>query len=327
MLEPTAPRIFTLSPCEEREKRVSKTILIGTRGSQLATTQSGMMRDQLAAHWGDAIDVRLEIISTKGDVNQQSLSQIGGQGVFTREIERALLDARVQLAVHSLKDLPTEMDPRLQLSAIPVREDTRDVLVTANGGGLEDLPDGARVGTGSTRRQAQLLALRPDLQFADLRGNVDTRLSKVTEGDLDAVVLAAAGLHRLGHGDKISAYLDSLLMLPAPGQGALGLQTLITDTDAHHHVQALDDAATHAGVTAERAFLASLGGGCRAPIAAWGRMNGAQLQLDGTVLSADGSQVCRAVVSGAPEEADDLGRRLGEQLKAEGAAALLADFV
>lgn len=304
---------------------MSTTILIGTRGSQLATTQSGMVRDHLSSHWGDAIDVRLEIISTKGDVDRQSLSQIGGQGVFTREIERALLDGRVQLAVHSLKDLPTQMDERLQLSAIPLREDTRDVLVTANGGGLDELPDGAQVGTGSTRRQAQLLALRPDLQFADLRGNVDTRLAKVTDGELDAVVLAAAGLHRLGHTDKISAYLDAHAVLPAPGQGALGLQTLISDSTAHHHVSALDDAATHAGVTAERAFLASLGGGCRAPIAAWGRMDGDQLLLEGSVLSADGVRSCRGTVTGAPTEAAALGLRLGEQLKSEGAATLLAE--
>lgn len=304
---------------------MSTKILIGTRGSQLATTQSGMVRDHLAAHWQQEIDVQLEIISTRGDVDRQSLSQIGGQGVFTREIERALLAGQVQLAVHSLKDLPTEMDERLRLSAIPTREDTRDVLVTADGGGLEQLPDGARVGTGSTRRQAQLLALRADLRFSDLRGNVDTRLRKVSEGELDAVVLAAAGLHRLGYSDRISAYLDPMQVLPAPGQGALGLQTLVSDTESHRIVAALDHDETHAGVTAERAFLASLGGGCRAPIAAWGRMSGDKLQIDGTVLSADGTTACHGVVSGSPAEAADLGVQLGDKLKAEGAASLLAD--
>jgi hydroxymethylbilane synthase len=304
---------------------VATEFLIGTRGSQLATTQSGMVRDQLAAHWQNEIDPRLEIISTKGDVDSTSLSQIGGQGVFTREIERALLDSRVQLAVHSLKDLPTDMDERLQLSAIPVREDIRDVLVTADGGGLDQLPDGARIGTGSSRRQAQLLAIRPDLQFADLRGNVDTRLGKVTHGELDAVVLAAAGLHRLGHGDRISCYLDPNQILPAPGQGALGLQTLKSDSVAHRLLSALNDPATHTSVTAERAFLASLGGGCRAPIAAWARMEGEQLRLDGAVLSLDGATVCRGTLAGNSEDATRLGAQLGEQLKAEGALALMAD--
>lgn len=299
--------------------------LIGTRGSQLATTQSGMVRDQLAAHWQNEIDPRLEIISTKGDVDTTSLSQIGGQGVFTREIETALLDGRVQLAVHSLKDLPTDMDLRLQLSAIPVREDIRDVLVTADGGGLDQLPDGARIGTGSSRRQAQLLARRPDLQFVDLRGNVDTRLGKITDGELDAVVLAAAGLHRLGHEDRISCYLDPNQVLPAPGQGALGLQTLASDSEAHRLLSALNDPASHSSVTAERAFLASLGGGCRAPIAAWARMEGDELRLDGAVLSLDGSTVCRGALTGSSEDAVRLGAQLGEQLMAEGALALMAD--
>jgi hydroxymethylbilane synthase len=304
---------------------VATEFLIGTRGSQLATTQSGMVGDQLAAHWQNEIDPRLEIISTKGDVDTASLSQIGGQGVFTREIETALLDGRVQLAVHSLKDLPTDMDLRLQLSAIPVREDIRDVLVTADGGGLDQLPDRARIGTGSSRRQAQLLARRPDLQFVDLRGNVDTRLGKITAGELDAVVLAAAGLHRLGHEDRISCYLDPNQVLPAPGQGALGLQTLVSDAAADRLVSTLNDPASHTSVTAERAFLASLGGGCRAPIAAWARMEGDELRLDGAVLSLDGSTVCRGTLTGSSADAVRLGAQLGEQLMAEGALALMAD--
>jgi hydroxymethylbilane synthase len=306
---------------------MSTPIIIGTRGSKLATTQTGMVRDALQQHWGDAVDVRLEIISTRGDVDRQSLSLIGGQGVFTREIERALLDGSIDLAVHSLKDLPTEMDGDLMLAAIPEREDVRDVLITQNGEGLEQLPEKARVGTGSARRQAQLAVQRPDLQFIDLRGNVDTRMRKVHDGDADAVVLAAAGLRRLGLQEQISQYLDVLVMLPAPGQGALGLQMRADATDKHTFVAALDDDAAHASITAERAFLASLGGGCRAPIAAWARPDSSgNLQGDGLVLRPDGTDLCKASVSAAFADAQKLGEQLGQSVRDSGAAAILADY-
>ena len=301
-------------------------IVIGTRGSQLATTQTEMVRAALEKRWGDAIDVRLEIISTRGDVDQQSLRLIGGQGIFTREIERTVLDGTVDLAVHSLKDLPTETDDDLMLAAIPPREDVRDVLVTRDGGGLEQLPEGARIGTGSARRQSQLAMQRPDLQFLDLRGNVDTRLRKVHDGAADAVVLAAAGLHRLGLQDRISQYLDPLTILPSPGQGALGLQMRADAVEKQRFVAALDDAATHASVTAERSFLAALGGGCRAPIAAWARTADEVLLMDGVVLRTDGTDACRASRTGSLEDADRLGGELGDDIKAKGATAILADY-
>ena len=305
---------------------MSVSSVIGTRGSQLATTQSGTVRDALAARWGDAVEVRLEIISTRGDVDRQSLSQIGGQGVFTREIEAALTDGRIDLAVHSLKDLPTEMDAGLTLGAIPEREDVRDVLVTRDGVDLAGLPEGATVGTGSARRQAQLAQLRGDLRFVDLRGNVDTRMRKVTDGEADAVVLAAAGLRRLGLEDRISCFLDPLTVLPAPGQGALGLQLRADDAERRKLVAALDDAATHAAVTAERAFLAGLGGGCRAPIAAWGRPADGALRVDGVVLRPDGTDATRADVTGPVAEAEALGTELAERVKRGGAEAILSAY-
>ena len=301
-------------------------IIIGTRGSQLATTQTGMVKTALEQRWGAAIDVRLEIISTRGDVDRQSLREIGGQGIFTREIERALLEGTVDLAVHSLKDLPTEMDDALVLAAIPLREDVRDVLITSDGVSLEQLPKGARVGTGSARRQAQLALQRPDLCFVDLRGNVDTRMRKVQDGEADAVVLAAAGLRRLGLQDHISEYLDPLTMLPAPGQGALGLQMRADDTNKLDFVASLNDARTHAAVTAERAFLASLGGGCRAPIAAWAREEADVLRVDGVVLRPDGTGACRACRTGPLADAARLGTELGDDVKAGGAAAILAEY-
>lgn len=301
-------------------------IIIGTRGSQLATTQTGMVQASLQQRWSSAVDVQLQIISTRGDVDRQSLKLIGGQGIFTREIERALLEGAIDLAVHSLKDLPTETDGRLELVAIPAREDVRDVLVSQTGGDIDSLPQGARVGTGSARRQSQLAALRPDLRFVDLRGNVGTRLRKVHDGEADAVVLAAAGLHRLGLNDQISCYLDPMTMLPAPGQGALGLQMRTDADDKHDFVRALDDSWTHAAIVAERAFLASLGGGCRAPIAAWARQQGQLLIIDGIVLRPDGTDACRAQRSGAPADAAQLGSELGDDVKAAGAAAIVADY-
>ena len=195
-------------------------IVIGTRGSPLAMRQAGLVRDALAGRFGDELPAEVRVVRTRGDVDRRSLSQIGGQGVFTAELERALLDGRVDLAVHSLKDLPTTMDPRLRLAAVPEREDVRDVLVSRGGAGLEDLPEGAAVATGSARRRAQLAAARPDLTFVDLRGNVDTRLAKVAAGQVDAVVLAAAGLRRLGReaGDQLPSRPPHRAARPGPGR-------------------------------------------------------------------------------------------------------------
>jgi hydroxymethylbilane synthase len=303
------------------------TFVIGTRGSRLATTQSGLVRDLLAdLHAGDGLEVTLETIRTSGDVNRASLSEIGGQGVFTAEIERALLDGRIDLAVHSLKDLPTRTHEDLELVATPERADVRDVLVTREPvSGVEGLANGALLGTGSSRRMAQLAAVRPDLRFADIRGNVDTRLARVKGGDLDGVVLAAAGLHRLSRQDEISAYIDAEHMLPAPGQGALGLQMRRGDA-RQSLVEPLNHAATWAGVEAERSFLDALGGGCRAPIAAWGRLEGPDLHLEGAVAMPDGSRLCRAARRGDPSTAAALGSDLAAELRRQGAENILAQI-
>ena len=195
-------------------------LVIGTRGSPLAMRQAGLVRDALTARFGDELPTRVQVVRTQGDVDRRSLSKIGGQGVFTAGLERALLDGRVDLAVHSLKDLPTTMEPRLRLAAVPEREDVRDVLVSRGGAGLEDLPAGASVATGSARRRAQLSAVRPDLTFVDLRGNVDTRLAKVAAGEVDAVALAAAGLRRLGRegGDQLLSRPPHGAARPRPGR-------------------------------------------------------------------------------------------------------------
>ena len=307
------------------------TFIIGTRGSRLATTQSGLVRDLLAElHGRDGLEVILETIRTSGDVNRGSLSEIGGQGLFTAEIDRALLDGRIDLAVHSLKDLPTQTHADLQLVATPERADVRDVLVTRepvdgiHGDGINHLSEGALLGTGSPRRVAQLASVRPDLRFADIRGNVDTRLARVKKGgDLDGVVLAAAGLHRLSLQEEISAYLDTEHLLPAPGQGALGLQMRRGDARLSL-VEPLNHPATWAGVEAERSLLDALGGGCRAPIAAWGRLEGDRLRLDGAVALPDGSRLCRAALLGNPADAAVLGSDLAAELRRQGADDILA---
>ncbi len=298
-------------------------LVIGTRGSPLAMRQAGLVREALAASFGDDLPTQVRVVRTQGDVDRRSLAQIGGQGVFTAALERALLDGRVDLAVHSLKDLPTAMDPRLRLAAVPEREDVRDVLVSRGGAGLEDLPEGAAVATGSARRRAQLAAARPDLTFVDLRGNVDTRLARVAAGEVDAVVLAAAGLRRLGREEEISCHLDPLTVLPAPGQGALGLQMRADDGRAGL-VAALNHPPTQAAVTAERAFLAALGGGCGTPIAAWGRPEGGELRVDGAVLSPDGRDSTRDSVRGPLEAGERLGANLAERVKAAGGQAILS---
>ena len=305
-----------------------KELVIGTRGSKLALAQSEEMRRQLCARAGDERAVRLEVIQTTGDRSRDSLSEIGGRGLFTAELERALLDGRVDLAVHSLKDLPTDNPSGLELVATPPRADVRDVLVVrrdrmlSHEHALDSLPEGAVVGTGSARRRAQLQALRGDLKFADIRGNVDTRLRKVEMGEVDAIALAAAGLQRLGLLDRITGYLDTDLLLPAPGQGALGLQMRSGD-DRLSLVSSLNHEPTWAAAVAERSFLHALGGGCQAPIAAWGREISGELLLDGLISSLDGSDVRRQGTAGAPDSAEALGDKLAREMLAAGAGPLL----
>lgn len=300
-------------------------LVIGTRGSALAIAQSEWVAAALRrAAPGQA--VRLVRIRTTGDrLAEGPLAAAGGKGLFVKEIEEALLDGRIDLAVHSLKDVPAELPPGLTLGAFPEREDPRDVLVSNSGATLDRLPEGAVLGTGSLRRQAQVRGLRPDLKVLPIRGNVDTRLRKLEAGQVDAVILAAAGLKRLGLAGRVTEFLPADRMVPAIGQGALAIELPQRDlsSDVGAAVRALDHAATRAAVTAERAFLRRLGGDCHTPVAAHARFDGGRLALTGIVASPDGAQIVRGQVHGAPAEGEALGAALAEDLLARGARAIL----
>jgi hydroxymethylbilane synthase len=270
------------------------------------------------------VEIEMVYISTQGDVKAGPLGQIGGQGLFTKEIQRAILDHQIDLAVHSLKDLPTAVTEGLSLAAVPPRESTADVLVSNHARSLDQLPHGARVGTGSLRRKAQLLHVRPDLKVLEIRGNVDTRLRKLDEGQYDAIVLAEAGLKRLGLANRITFVLPRNIMLPAVGQGALGLETRADDAVTLALVEPLNDAATQAAVLAERSLLHALRGGCLAPVGAWGRVEGSVLALDGVVLSGDGQRKISGEAAGRPEEAVGIGQQVAEKLLAQGASEMIA---
>jgi hydroxymethylbilane synthase len=299
----------------------SATLRIGTRASQLALWQSDWVAGQLRAQ---GIAVEIVHITTQGDVTAGPLGQIGGQGLFTKEIQRALLDGRVDLAVHSLKDLPTEPVAGLTLGAVPPRAGAGDALVCKIADSIQNLPQGAKVGTGSARRKAQLLHARPDLVMAEIRGNLDTRLRKLDEGQYDALVLAEAGLGRLGWEHRITQIIPKTLMLPAVGQGALGLEIREDDETARAAVAPLDDPNTRSAVTAERAMLAALRGGCLAPVGAWGRCEKGRLRLDAVVLSPDGTQRLTALGEAIIGDAEQLGRQVAEELLRQGAAKLIA---
>lgn len=299
-----------------------KALRIGTRGSALALWQSRSVARALAQH--TAVEPELITIKTSGDKFQKlSFSQIGTKGVFIKELEDALLEGTIDLAVHSMKDVPTELPEGLTIAAIGKREDMRDALLSLHGGTLASLPPGARVGTSSLRRQSQLLAARPDLRMLELRGNVDTRIEKLKRGDYDAIVLAKAGLDRLGLSANISEVLPFETSLPAAGQGAIGIEARSNDVDTLRILAALEDEETRAAVTAERSALAGLGGGCQVPIGAWGRMENGKLLLDVVVLSADGSLRLAEKDSSLPADAEALGRRVAQKLRERGAAALL----
>ncbi len=273
---------------------------------------------------GIGVDVHLEIISTQGDVSTQPLSQVGGQGLFTKEIQRELLAGRVDIAVHSLKDLPTQAVPGLVLAAVPPRETTADVLVSQSGASFDQLPAGARVGTGSSRRAAQLRNWRSDIEVLQIRGNVDTRLAKLAAGDYDAIVLAAAGLTRLGLKDRITEVLPVERMLPAIGQGALGLECREDDSAARDALAQLNHPPSMAEVAAERSLLLTLLAGCLAPVAARGTAQNESLSLVAKVLSLDGQQVISASTSGPISKAAATGAQLANDMLAQGAAALIA---
>ncbi|AJT42989.1 porphobilinogen deaminase [Psychromicrobium lacuslunae] len=297
---------------------------LGTRGSKLARTQSQQIADQLSAVGG--FDVELVEIRTDGDVLTGPLSQMGGTGVFVTALRAALLDGRIDLAVHSLKDLPTAAAPGLLTAAVPIRADARDALCSRSHRTLSELPSGAKVGTGSPRRAAQLRAARTDLEVVDIRGNVDTRLGRL-ENDLDAVVLAAAGLGRIDRSAAVSELFSSELMLPAPGQGALAVEVAHgTAASLTAALAAIDDSATRLAVTAERALLARLEAGCSAPVGAFAQLQGSLLRLEACVCAVDGSRVIRQAKStdGITEVAATLlGIELAEAMLADGAAELI----
>jgi hydroxymethylbilane synthase len=292
-------------------------LVIASRGSQLALWQARWVERQLA---NAGRPCRIEIIKTTGDkITGVPLAKVGTKGLFTKEIEEALLGGRADVAVHSLKDLPTELPAGLELAAVPEREDPRDAVV---GKRLADLPAGARVGTSSLRRSAQLKQLRPDLAIESVRGNLDTRLRKLDEGQYDAILLASAGLHRLGWSGRIAEILDPARMCPAVGQGALGIQTRETGP-ALEICRLLDHAPTHAAVRAERGLLARLGGGCQVPIGAHAAVRGDSLRLLGVVASPDGSEIIRAEDQGPLGDALQIGQRLGDKLLEMGARQIL----
>lgn len=302
------------------------TLRLGTRGSPLALAQSREVAAALEArHPG--LRVHLEVIRTSGDrIQDIPLATVGGKGLFVKEIEEALLTGRIEVAVHSMKDLPALLPPGLTLGAITAREEGADVLVAREARSLEDLPPGARVGTSSLRRQAQLLHRRPDLCMVPLRGNVDTRLRRLTEGTLDAIVVAAAGLKRLGIKPAGAIPLPLEVSLPAPGQGALGLEIREADRATAAVVAVLEDGASRIAVTAERAFLRRLGGSCNVPIAAYGTVRGDLLTLTGLVASPDGKALVRDTLTGAALEAESLGTALAERLLAQGADRILREL-
>ena len=304
---------------------MSRPLVIGSRGSKLALWQAEQTRKSLHA-LNPQLDVHIEIIKTTGDVKNEPLSVIGGKGVFTKELEDALLDGRIDIAVHSLKDLPTILPDRLSITALCRREDARDALVLRAGGqngSLLNLPEGAVVGTSSPRRLAQLKALRRDVVVKDLRGNVDTRIRKLDEGQYDAVILASAGLVRLGLQDRISARIGVSEMLPAVGQGAIAIETCSDNEFAVKSASSLDHRETRLACLAERAFLRSLGGGCQLPIAAHAVLEGETLLLDGLVATPDGSQILRDSLTGPASDAETLGGQLADRLIARGARELL----
>jgi hydroxymethylbilane synthase len=300
-----------------------KALRIGTRGSTLALWQAKSIREALRGIAG--VESELVIVKTSGDKFQQTgFSEIGTKGVFIKELEDALLERHIDLAVHSMKDVPTEIPDGLTIAAVCKRQDVRDALLSTSGASLDRLAAGARVGTNSLRRKSQLLHARSDLRILDLRGNVDTRIEKLKRGDYDAIVLAKAGLDRLGLGENITEVLPTEICLPAAGQGAIGIEARADAGETLGILAALDDAETRSGVEAERAVLAGLEGGCQVSIGAWGRMEDGKLVLEVVVLSPDGAQRMWEKSWGSPEEAVSIGERVAAKLLERGAAALLA---
>ncbi|ACX52369.1 porphobilinogen deaminase [Ammonifex degensii KC4] len=305
-------------------RKSKRCLRIGTRGSDLALAQTEQVLQILRERWPHYTYEIVKIKTTGDKVRNLALPRIGGKGLFTKELEVALLEEKIDLAVHSLKDLPTELPEELCVGAVLPREHPGDVLISLTGAGLEDLPEGARIGTSSLRRQAQLKAARPDLNFVPLRGNVPTRLRKLEKGECEAVVLAWAGLRRLRLDlTGRMTLLPYQVCLPAVAQGAIGVEMRKEDRELRKMVEVLDDPTTRLEVTAERAFLRWLGGGCHVPIAALARVAGAEILLEGLVADPEGKRIVRGQESGSTAYPEEVGIRLAERLLREGAEELL----
>lgn len=302
-------------------------LTIGSRGSKLALTQTNQVADMICAAVPGA-EVEIQVITTKGDVIlDKPLAEISGKGLFTEELETALRDGSIDLAVHSLKDLPTDNPDGLTIAASPPRVTPNDALVCTKYASLKDLPAGATVGTSSLRRKAQLLAINPHLDIRDIRGNIDTRMGKVTEsGELDAVILACAGLERIDRADLIAEVISPDLMLPAASQGVLGIQTRADDTELIDALATIHDTNTHAEATAERTLLAGLGGGCQVPIGALAKVEGDSLTLNACVCSLDGKTFLRVTLTGSSQEPEALGKQAADDLLGQGAVAIIGNI-
>jgi hydroxymethylbilane synthase len=302
------------------------TLVLGTRGSKLALCQSEWFQSKIQKV-APEVRVTLRKIQTSGDrIVDVPLAKIGGKGLFVKEIEDALLTGEIDFAVHSMKDVPAQLPDGLDILCIPPREDARDAFISREGRSFQSLPIGATVGTASLRRQAQLLHARPDLKITMLRGNLDTRLRKLKEGQFDAIILAAAGLHRLAWSQTITEYLPPILSLPAIGQGALGIEGRANDDFVRSILSRLNDQATQTTVTAERAFLHRLEGGCQVPIAAYATLADEHLVLDGLVASVDGKTVIRDQIKGTHQQARSLGIQLAERLLSRGGDRILKEI-
>lgn len=300
---------------------------IGTRQSLLALWQSNFIAGELRKEYPNC-EVTLKKIVTKGDrILDVPLAQIGGKGLFTKEIEEELLDGTVDLAVHSLKDMPTVLPEGLCLTVITSRANVGDAFVSNKYNSFAELPQGAVLGTSSLRRRAQLLAARPDLKIVDLRGNVDTRLRKLDEGNMDAIILAAAGLQRLGHGDRIKEIIPTSVCLPAVGQGALAIECRTDNTEVREMLVFLNDKATKQATDAERAFLGLVEGGCQVPIGVHAEVQDNEIKIEAIIASLDGSTVLRNTISGDAEKAVELGQKLGHQMLSEGGQDILATIL
>jgi hydroxymethylbilane synthase len=297
---------------------------IGTRGSLLAKWQAEFVRKRLFAAAG--VEAEIVVIKTSGDKFANApLTQIGGKGIFVKELEDALMEETIDVAVHSVKDIPTEIPSRLQFPAVFRREDVRDCLISASGATLANLRQGARIGTGSLRRQSQLRHIRPDLDVRDLRGNVDTRLRKAQSGEYDAILLAKAGLDRLGWSDRVTETFSPDVFLPAVGQGAIAAECRLSDSEAAQILATLDDAESRSAIIAERALLSATQGGCQVPLGAWARTERGEFVLDACVCSVDGSQYVRQRATATPDQAAALGEHVARLLLESGAQSILEE--